>query len=84
MVKLYKCKLCRILLEQGDVIFMRTDIPHGAVENLTENINYRVQVFIEAIDWGISEKDGSHAKKVTENSLTSVVWNSKDSKFKEL
>ena len=63
------------------MLFMRTDIPHGAVENLTENVNYRVQVFIEAIDWGISEKDGSHVKKVTGNNLTPVVWDSKDLKF---
>ena len=76
--------MCRILLEQDDVLFMRTDIPHGAVKNLTKNVYYRVHVFIEAIDWGISEKDRLHVKKVTGNNLTPVVWNSKDSKFKEL
>ena len=55
--------MCRILLEQGDVLFIRIDISHGAVEYLTENVNYRVQVFIEAIDWGIGEKYGLHVKK---------------------
>lgn len=72
------------MLEQGDVLFMRIYIPHGAVENLTENVNYRVQIFIEAIDWGISDKNRLHVKKVTGNNLTPVVWISNDSKFEEL
>ena len=47
MVQPYGYESCCVLLERGDVLFMRTDVPHAGLENLTDNANYRLHVFIK-------------------------------------
>ena len=40
----------RILIERGDVIFVRNDIVHRSCENLTDNSHCRIHCFIEPIN----------------------------------
>ena len=47
MVQPYGYEVHRVLLERGDVLFMRTDVPRGGLENLTDNENYRLHAFIK-------------------------------------
>ena len=84
MINPVGCGIVRVLMEQGDALFMRTAISHGAVENLTANSTHRVRAIIQACDCGPSEKDGYHIKKVTGHNVNPMKWSSTDSKFKEI
>ena len=82
MVQPYGYEVRRVLLERGDALFMRTDVPHAGVENLTDNANYRIHAFINVPEWEATFKDGYHIKKVTGQTIMPMKWNSKESKFK--
>ena len=74
--------LSRVLMERGDALFMRTDIPHAGTENLTDNSNHRIHCFIYPKDWNHEKKNGYFVKKVTGEVMNPMKWSSKDSKFK--
>ena len=44
-----------ILLQKGDAILLRIDIPHAGIENLTENENYKIHCFVTIEDWNENE-----------------------------
>ena len=72
----------RVLPKIGDVLFMRTDVPHAGLESLTDNVNYRLHAFIKIPEWEATFKDGYHIKKVTGHTIMQMKWNSKESTFK--
>ena len=36
----------RVLIERGDVLFVRNDIPHRGCENLSDYTNHRIHILI--------------------------------------
>ena len=78
-----KYALTLVLLEQGDTIMFRGDIPHAGAENLTEHNNYRLHGFWHVPGWKDSEKGGFTTKKSEcTNHVYIMKWSAKDSKYK--
>ena len=71
-----------VLLEQGDTILFRGDIPHAGAENLTDNTNYRIHGFWHVPNWTDSRGSGFTSKKSRDKkTFDSIKWNVKDGKF---
>ena len=71
-----------ILLQRGDTIVFRTDIPHAGAENLTDNPNYRLHAFWHIPNWKGGDEEGFTAKKVKHNQVEPYIkWNKKENKF---
>ena len=81
-VKPYGYDLSRVLMERGDALFMRTDIPHAGTENLTKNYNHRIHCFIYSEEWIHEKRGGYLVKKVDGEIMNAMSWNTKDGKFK--
>ena len=71
-----------VLLERGDTLFFRNDIPHAGAENLTDRQNVRLHSFITIVNYGVKQSKGMTTKKVDWNSVPSVEWDDKEFTFK--
>ena len=80
-VKLDGKELKRVLLERGDAIFVRNDIPHYSSENLTQMDNFRLHVFVDVVEWDLPKSKGMVTKKVEGRVNQPIVWDDKAFKF---
>ena len=71
-----------VLLERGDTLFFRNDIPHAGTENLTDRQNVRLHSFITIVNYGVKQSKGMTTKKVDWNSVPNVEWDDKEFTFK--
>ena len=47
-----------VLIEKGDTLLMRHDIPHAGVENFTQRRNIRLHYFIDVVGWNLDLDKG--------------------------
>ena len=63
-----------VLLNRGDTILVRTDIPHAGTENLVKHDNYRLHAFWNVEQWSLKEDDGFTVKKVDFKTYPTIKW----------
>ena len=71
-----------VLIERGDTIVFRTDIPHAGAENLTDNTNVRLQSFLTFDKWEVPLKKGFTQHAVKWHPVPKVKWDEMDYCFK--
>ena len=72
-----------ILIERGDTLFFRTDIPHAGAENLTDNMNVRLHVLLTFEEWNLPLNKGFTTNAVRWHAPPSVKWDGTNFKFKD-
>ena len=70
-----------VLIERGDTIVFRMDIPHAGAENLTDNPNLRLHSFVSIQEWELPHKTGHTQLAVHWNVVPSVKWDASNLKF---
>ena len=70
-----------VLIEKGDTLLMRHDIPHAGAENFTERKNVRLHCFIDVVGWNLDLDKGYSVKKVHWNECPKIEWDPKNLKF---
>ena len=63
-----------VLIEQGDCLLMRDDIPHAGSENLTDYKNVRLHMFVDVPGWNLNYEKGYSIKKVVWNNGPKMVY----------
>ena len=71
-----------VLIEMGDTILFRLDVPHAGAENLTDNPNLRLHSFISVDEWDLPFQEGHTQLAVHWNVVPSVKWDALNLKFK--
>ena len=70
-----------VLIEKGDTLLMRHDIPHAGAENFTEHKNVRLHSFIDVLSWNLQLDNGYSVKKVDWLDGPKIVWDPNNLKF---
>ena len=71
-----------VLIEKGDTILMRHDIPHAGAENLTERKNVRLHCFIDIPSWNLPLDKGYSIKKSKWQPVPKMIWDKVNFNFK--
>ena len=70
-----------VLIEKGDTLLMRHDIPHAGAENFTEHKNVGLLFFVDVLGWNLKLDHGYSVQKVDWHKGPKVVWDPKNQKF---
>ena len=70
-----------VLLEEGDTIFFRLDIPYGGAENFTEVENVRLHTFCKVKPWDLPWNTGYHNKRCPDCEQLKIHWNEEEFKY---
>ena len=71
-----------VLVEKGDTLIVRLDIPHAGAENVTDFDNTRLHCFIEFPGMNIEEVDGYAVKLFNWQNGPTMSWDDEEFKFK--
>ena len=63
-----------VLVEKGDCLLMRDDIPHAGAENHTDYNNVRLHMFVDVLGWNLNVDHGYSIKKVQWNNCPKIVY----------
>ena len=70
-----------VLIEKGDTLLMRHDIPHAGAENLTERRNVRLHYFIDIPCWNLHLDHGYTIKKIEWKHTPRMMWDDNMCKY---
>ena len=70
-----------VLLEQGDTILMRLDIPHAGAENFTDKINVRLHTFLRVLSWKVNWVTGFANQRYDWPLKPAINWNEHSFRF---
>ena len=71
-----------VLVEKGDCLLMRDDIPHAGAENLTDHKNVRLHMFVDVPGWNLEVDSGYTIKKVLWDNGPEMVYDKDKFEFK--
>ena len=63
-----------VLVEKGDCLLMRDDIPHAGAENHTDYNNVRLHMFVDVLGWNLKVDNGYTIKKVLWDNCPEMVY----------
>ena len=70
-----------VLIEKGDTLLMRHDIPHAGAENFTKRKNVRLHFVVDVLGWNLKFDHGYTIKKVDWHKGPKVVCDQKNLNF---
>ena len=71
-----------VLIERGDTLLFRNDIPHAGAENLTDHQNVRLHSFMTVDDWELPLNQGFTNRAAKWNDVPNLKWDAEIFKFK--
>lgn len=71
-----------VLLEEGDILIMKLDIPHTGAENMTDIVNLRLHTFVKVVHLDIELVEGFINTKYNCNTVPTIKWNKEEYIFK--